>query len=178
MKKSAGKLCLSCQVWNGYKLRYMWTRVVPTQLRLQEKCCASLLDVPLCYLTTLSIADILEFGWRMIERKKKAGGIILTGETEVPGQHPVQAPHYAPKLRHWQACDWTHVSVFRDFKDVIQIWIFMYSKRQKINCYTLTGNYARKFLPKLCHQLCENVFVLSVATLLQGTIYMYIYYHM
>jgi len=34
----------------------------------------------------------------MNERKKKTGGIMLTGETEVPGQQPVQAPLYATKL--------------------------------------------------------------------------------
>jgi hypothetical protein len=66
-------------------------------------------------------------------------------------------------LQHWETCDWTHVSMFRNFKDLIQIWIFIYSKWQKINRYTLTGNGTRKFMLKFCHQLCENIFVLSVA---------------
>jgi hypothetical protein len=36
----------------------------------------------------------------MIEKKQKTGGIILTGETEVPGGHAVQVPLYAPKFQH------------------------------------------------------------------------------
>lgn len=136
-----------------------------TQLRLQEKCCANLLDVSWCYLTTLSIADILEFGWRMNERKKKTGGIILTGETDVPRQHPVRSSILCTKTPTLTDL-WLNprLSVQR-FKDVVQIWIFMYSKWQKINCYTLTGKDAQKFLPKLCLQLCENVFFF-VATLM------------
>jgi len=34
-------------------------------LGYKRNVCASLLDVSLCYLTALSIAYILEFGWRM-----------------------------------------------------------------------------------------------------------------
>jgi hypothetical protein len=49
----------------------IWTWVVRTELRLQEKCCSSLLDVSVCNLMTLSIADILEYGWRMNKKKKK-----------------------------------------------------------------------------------------------------------
>jgi hypothetical protein len=142
----------------------IWTSVVRTELRFQEKYCSNLLEVSVCYLTTLSIADILEFGWRMNERKKKTGGIILTGGTEVLALHPIQVLLYAQRLRHWQTCDWTHISLFRDFKYLIHIWIFMYSKWQKINCYTLTGNGAGKFMLKLYNHFRENINVLSVAT--------------
>jgi hypothetical protein len=38
------------------------TRAVRIQHRLQEKSCSRLLDVSVCYLTTLSVADILESG--------------------------------------------------------------------------------------------------------------------
>jgi hypothetical protein len=41
---------------------HVWKRVVGHQRRLQEKCCASQLDVSVCFLTTLSIADISELG--------------------------------------------------------------------------------------------------------------------
>jgi len=37
----------------------------------------------------------------MNERKKKTGGIILTGGTEVLALHPVQVLLYAQRLRHW-----------------------------------------------------------------------------
>jgi hypothetical protein len=67
----------------------------------------------------------------MNERKKKPGEIILTGEMEAPGQQIVQVPHYATEPRHWQTCDWNHVSMLGDFKDLIKIWIFIYSKWQK-----------------------------------------------
>jgi len=40
----------------------IWTSVVRTELRFQEKYCSSLLEVSVCYLTTLSIADISECG--------------------------------------------------------------------------------------------------------------------
>jgi hypothetical protein len=51
------------------------------------------------------------------------------------------------------------LSIFRYFKYLIQIWIFVHSKWQKINWYTLTGNGAWKFLLKWCHNFFVKMFL-------------------